>query len=464
MLALWAKFNTGILKWFLAATLLVIPLYPKFPLFNVPGTYVAVRAEDFLLTIISALLFWYLAGNWQTFWRDKLNQAFFLFFIAGFISLLSGIFLTQTVVPHIGLLHWARRIEYVIPFFAAFIFVRKYKGVRFFGEILFIDILLIFLYAVGQKYFDWPVISTQNSEFAKGLALRLVPGARLHSTFGGHYDLAAFVALVFPICFAYFFTIKKWGYRFLLLIGTVIPGFWLLIQTESRISFAAYLVGVTLTLWLLKKKLLIVPVVVGSILVMLTFSNLGNRYLHTLKIYQDKILQKIQLNLLPTPVWAQEVEGATAPKRKESTILEKTPSPNVIEDRSTSIRLNVEWPRALRSFYKNPLLGTGYSSITLATDNDYLRLLGEVGLIGALAFFLIIARLFKLMLNFFHHTKKFNVQTAFVAGFAGSLVAMLINATFIDVFEASKVSIIFWLISGAAIGAIYKHDANQGFV
>ena len=37
-------------------------------------------------------------------------------------------------------------------------------------------------------------------------------------------------------------------------------------------------------------------------------------------------------------------------------------------------------------------MGTGFSSITLATDNDFLRLLGETGITGFMAFFLIFKR------------------------------------------------------------------------
>ena len=57
--------------------------------------------------------------------------------------------------------------------------------------------------------------------------------------------------------------------------------------------------------------------------------------------------------------------------------------------RSFQIRLNIEWPRAIRAFWKNPFLGTGYSSITIATDNDYLRILGETGIFGLLSFVLL---------------------------------------------------------------------------
>ena len=77
----------------------------------------------------------------------------------------------------------------------------------------------------------------------------------------------------------------------------------------------------------------------------------------------------------------------------------------VFEDRSTSIRLAVEWPRAMRAFYKSPFLGTGYSSITLATDNDYLRALGETGILGLTSFVLIFINMFIVFKNI-HLTKQ----------------------------------------------------------
>ena len=81
--------------------------------------------------------------------------------------------------------------------------------------------------------------------------------------------------------------------------------------------------------------------------------------------------------------------------------------------------MNVEWPRAIRALKKNPLLGTGYSSITLATDNDYLRLLGETGVLGFLAFLLIGVRLIKRYLIAYPFKKLKEVETGFIVGLIG---------------------------------------------
>lgn len=445
------ELNEKVLKYGTAALLLVVPLYPKFPLFNIPGTYVAIRLEDFLIAFLALSLFLFNGKHILAFLKSPIGRALLLFLITGFVSLLSGILVTKTVSPHLGFLHWARRVEYIIPFFIAFWAIRKGNNTRFFVEVIFITVFVAFLYGAGQVYAGFPVISTQNEEFAKGLALQYVPGSRLHSTFAGHYDLAAFLVLAFPIVLSLFFVIKAWLYRGALLLGVAAPAFWLLMRTESRVSFAAYLLGIILTLWLVKKRLFIVPVVAVSILLMGTVGGLGERYLYTINVYKQKIMNGEFLNLAPSPVWAQE---NSAPARLNT--MQERPEAPVVEDRSTSIRLNVEWPRAIRAFSKNPLLGTGYSSIGLATDNDYLRLLGEVGLIGFLAFWLVIARIFESLIGFFKRTKTLDLEKGFVAAFVGGFAGLLLNATFIDIFEASKVAIVFWTLAGIAIGIAYK--------
>ena len=430
-------------KYGIAALLLAIPLYLKFPLFNVPKTYVAVRLEDFLLLILFvAWFFYFLQHDKKEFLKSKLTIALFLFVVVGFLSVVNGIFLTGTVVPHLGFLHFVRRLEYIFPLLLGIIVLRKMATPRFFLETLFIAGFVVFLYGLGQIYAGFPVISTQNEEYAKGLALQLIPGVRIHSTFAGHYDLAAFLVLLFPLAFAYLFTLKRFWQQILFLGIFILPPFWLFLQTESRISFVSYLIGVTITLWVIKRRIFIFPFLIVSLLGMFFFSDLGSRYTNTIQFYKERVSEEIQF---PKTVYANnDIVGKVLG----------------VEDRSTSIRLNVEWPRALRAFFKNPILGTGYSSITLATDNDYLRMLGETGIAGALAFLLVLLRVVGGFGKFLRSAEKFDMRTAFVGGFAGSLAGMLVNATFIDVFEASKVAIIFWTLAGIAVG-IVAHSREE---
>jgi len=118
------------------------------------------------------------------------------------------------------------------------------------------------------------------------------------------------------------------------------------------------------------------------------------------------------------------------------------PVNTVVSDISFATRLQIEWPRAINAFKKNPLLGTGPSSITEATDNDYLRWLGEFGILGTSLFLFIFYKLGRLVWS----------KNIISLGFLFGLGALLFNATYIDVFEASKVAYTFWTVAGLFVG------------
>ncbi len=137
-------FNGNMGKYLLTAILLVVPLFPKFPAFRIPGTYVAVRLEDFL--ILFTLLFFAIPilQNIKSIFKNNISRSILIFLGIGLISLISGIYLTQTVDLKIGLLHWFRRVEYLSLFFVSFVYVRSNKDNNLFFDYA-IKILLIFI-------------------------------------------------------------------------------------------------------------------------------------------------------------------------------------------------------------------------------------------------------------------------------------------------------------------------------
>src|SRR5689334_12929149 len=76
-----------------------IPLYPKFPLLNIKGTFVAVRLEDFVIAFAVSIwaIYLVLSNQLQGFLKDKLNQALLLFFFIGGVSTFSAYFLSHSV-------------------------------------------------------------------------------------------------------------------------------------------------------------------------------------------------------------------------------------------------------------------------------------------------------------------------------------------------------------------------------
>lgn len=419
-------------KYLVTALLLIIPLFPKFPAFRIAGTYVAVRLEDFLILATLLVFIIPIISNYKLLIKDKTIRSILLFLIIGLVSLISGIYLTQAVPLKIGLLHWLRRVEYMSLFVVGFVYVKSIlqkDGVNhFFGyilKLLLIINLIVFLYGLGQRYFNLPVIITQNEEYSKGVALRWTPGAHINSSFAGHYDLASYLVLTMPLFISAFFYYKD-KYSKIILGGSILIGFWLFSVAVSRISIVAFLMATTISLFLLKKYKEIVVVVAISLVAFGFSPDLRTRYQRIFDVVKQKL---------------------------SSLVIVHADEGNVNEDRSTSIRFNVEWPRAIRAFQKNPLVGTGYSSITLATDNDYLRALGETGILGLSAFILIFISLF-----FVLKVYQFNgsLDSVFIASFIGSTIGILVTAVFLDIFEASKFATIYWLFAGLVIGKVSK--------
>lgn len=433
-------------KYLFAAVLIFIPLYPKFPLFTVPFSSVAVRAEDFLIALVWGVFFLKLIFKRKINF-PRITFQFFVFFFVAFASCLSAIFITKNVQPVIVLLHLFRRLEYMSVFFLIYFAGREAGTRRYYLELILLPAIGVFLYGIAQIYLGAPVISTMDTEASKGIALTLRPGVTLNSTFAGHYDLAVYLTMVLTFLMAISSQIQTWLKR-LPFIGLFIMFLWLFMQAGSRISLPSLLLSVCVVTYFYRKYLL--GLLFGCLI--LGFIATSPQYVDRFKSIFNLFVSKITYVVL-APVYAQEnatVSATPTPVTDNSTL-----SPVKPQDISTSIRFNVEWPRAIRSFYKNPFFGTGYSSITLATDNDYLRSLGETGLLGLLSFLALLLGIGKHLWEKVKTVK--GIDKIIIVAAIGIFVAFLTTATFIDVFESSKIAILFWAFMGLAF-SIKQND------
>lgn len=499
----------GLLAGFL---LVFIPLYPKWPLFDILYGYnVRVRLEDFFVAGMIILYgIWFLRRKF-TIPKEITVVGLIGYLIIGLISCLVAIFLIQTVpllVPHIEktFLHWLRRVEYFSLFFIFLISIKSMKQARVYIFLFFVTLLAVIIYGYGQKYLYWPAFSTMNREFSKGWWLYLSEHARVLSTFGGHYDLAGYLVIALTMGWSLFFGIKKilWKVVMLLLIA---GGFWLLILTASRISFAGYIIGlcVVVFFWMFKKSLgwgisrLFITVGL-SMLIMLSFGDLSERFLRVIHL-SDRVnsIRSILLNPTGAPpknnamflqnnlaavTSSSDVPPSTSKPGDinrdappllipivtasgSATFVEKprTYSSNaVMYDLSTGIRLDATWPRAIAGFKSDPLFGSGYATLTKtnkfeftdaeSTDSDYLRALGETGAFGFLFFFGSIISMAYVAWRSLGGIKD-NFLYAIATGLIGLIAGLLVNATTIDIFEASKVAYVFWGISGIVMASLY---------
>jgi O-antigen ligase len=459
------------LIWGVVAIILTIPLYMKFPLFWVRGSFVSIRLEDLLILFVYILWFIYLVltASVKKFFADRINRTILLFFIVALLSVFSAGFLTQTADLKLALFHLGRRVELIMLMPLVISVTKDKRQIKVYLFVFFISLILVNIYAFGQKYFHFPVVSTINSELSGGSVYSLNPGDRVNSTFAGHYDLAVYLMMAVTVLtsvFFYFFDKVKKGFRNAIysvyIAFAAVVSFVVLVMTAARLSFLAVVAGVFLSLILVGKKKYLLVFAALLLVLALYPSQLRDRFYQTVRV---NILQTF--GTYQTLTEEQELRSKlnipTLPQKKDEEVLFFEGAPDVTPGeptdptsigiyRSLNIRTQVEWPRAIRAFIKNPLLGIGYSSIGLATDNDVLRSLGEVGILGTWAFVLVLYAVGKEILT--NYKKLTGFSKYFTSGIIAMMAAFILNSLLIDVFEASKVASIFWLLIGINITLI----------
>jgi len=478
------QLDENLVKILLVGFIFLVPLWPKLPIKMINYTYIAIRFDDIYLAILAFVFFVQLLRK-KVLINRKFIFPFAFFLLAVISSYLWNSYISKVIeFPHLGLLHTLRRIEYMIMFFIASSVIKTKKDFWQIISFFFFSVLIVVLYGLGQKFLNFPAVQTMNPEYAKGYILYLTPEARISSTFGGHYDLAIYLVLAIPLILSFYFSKKKSTYLYLFIVALLI-----LLYTSSRSSFIAYFVATVAFLLFIKKfKFLIFTLVLTAALMFIT-GEITKRFLQTFQVRRilidDRtgavyIGQKITTKDLPAgsfyvklknqstgdnldtfrdQVVQDKVDQATLSGELTAKETEKyvatlsanlRPVNTVVSDISFATRLQVEWPRAINAFKKNPLLGTGPSSITEATDGDYFRWLGEFGLLGTIAFLNILFLIIKMIWD---SVKKLEIDEKLIGyGFIFSFFALFINASYIDAFEASKVAYTFWTIAGLYIG------------
>lgn len=129
-------------------------------------------------------------------------------------------------------------------------------------------------------------------------------------------------------------------------------------------------------------------------------------------------------------------------------------------DLSFTTRFQGEWPKAFAAFKRNIIFGSGYGSISLAVDNNYLRILGEIGLLGFASYIVIFVVSAIYMKRILPQVDSPFVKS-FTFGFAAGIFGLFLNAVLIDVFEASKIAFILWLLMGVVIGVLHLYEIKR---
>ena len=492
--------DNNLLRYLTIGFIFVIPLAPKLPLQMINYTYIALRIDDIYMAIL-AIVFGVQFLRKKVQLPKKITLLFIAFWSSVMISFIWGYYVQKTIIfDHLGFLHALRRIEYMFIFLVILTQVKSINDFKFFLKMLFISVFIFVLYGYGQKYLGWPAVQTMNPEYAKGYILILDPWSRISSTFAGHYDLSAALTLLLPIMIGFAVSYQQLRYilLFSLSIGT-------LVLSATRASYIGYILSISSYLLYIRKfNILIYAFIITAVATPLS-DNLANRITRTFQptkvsidtetgdarvnrrlrpddlppgdfgantiIPGEKSLTlsdlsaeeqlaarlKIQDDIIEESIRdgksysADEINSAVDEMLQRQVFVTK-----YLPDISISTRLQVSWPRAIAAFMKNPFLGSGPSSLGEATDGDYFRWLGEKGLLGTGLFLSIFTVIAFTIFSRARQMEKRNsyIFHGFIFGFAGAFI----NASTIDIFEASKFAYIFWFTAGVfyAGSSLYK--------
>jgi len=520
-----------------------IPLYPKIPLYSPIEAYIVrIRLED-LFVLITALIWLIQSIRGKIKWRAPIFWFVLAYAVAGALSVIDAVVVIKTIpfqMLHLGksLLHYFRYLEYFSLLFITFSAVKSKKNLYLILVTMVLTLVAVVIYGYGQRFYYWPVYSTMNREFSKGVRLVLTEHARVQSTFAGHYDLGGYLVIILPLILALALGVKKKVYKFLLYLAHWL-GLWLLVVSASRTSFLAYLVGISLVIllfglkqsrikaklwWMFSREMLMVIMV--AITMFYYGDDMNERFLQVIntvpkvastyhylndkrKILFDGNIEKFFFGDEGWPEWlAFKMPEATKPENsltveeatvlvssderpvpyrpsdvyedipdlvevatisaegKTETILVEKPrtfSANALEHGlSLAIRLDALWPMAINGFKMNPLTGKGYATLGKegayqfteadSTDNNYLRTLGETGILGFVSFYGVIVT--AIYFAFRGYGQKDELLVTLSIGFIASSFGLLVNASYIDVYAASKVAFSYWGLTGFYLASV----------
>jgi O-antigen ligase len=133
-----------------------------------------------------------------------------------------------------------------------------------------------------------------------------------------------------------------------------------------------------------------------------------------------------------------------------------------MEALSFKLRLFV-WMYNIQLFLKSPIFGWGPSSLTLSTitDNEYLYMARNYGIIGILAFFFLLFTFYWIARRISKRPDIDSASLAFAKGMQGGMVCFLIAGIAANNYSNHQLMSIFWALFGVLLAAERMLDRKQ---
>lgn len=381
---------------------------PEIIVGHLPQRDIVVRVEDFFILFLSmyGMSQYLLLRRSSSFIKVPVNKYIWIYIILFTVSTLRGM-ITADLNLLKGLFYIIKYIEYFLVFFVTLYVLRHKDQVRLYIKALFFTFVCVNGYALFQ------VGHTQRVSAP-------FEGAGEPNTLGGYQVLMVAVAM------GIFLQTKKLCWKvwmLLVVLLTVVP----FLHTYSRASYMALLPMYLTFVWLCKKQRFGLIIMLGVVMAV------GGVMLP--QKVKDRVLYTFQPHYQAT-IETAEIFG-----------IKLGPSASARIQRARQV---------IRKWKESPYLGYGITGLGFI-DSQYVRTLGEMGLLGMMSFMALLLALF----YYARHSYKVSTDPLLqgvAVGFAAGHIGMIVHALTANTYIILRIMEPYWFLA-ALVMAIPRLEA-----
>lgn len=278
--------------------------------------------------------------------------------------------------------------------------------------------------------------------FNSGVAQDTLTQGRISSTFNGAYEFSAFLLLILPIYLMLLLNKGKNKVKYAIMCLIIL---FCIYVTDSRSSLIISIFIVGIVFFKLAKKSIQQMIINISLILCILISFVFINPFKNIELSRFQTISFDGVKRIFEITWES--------KNFEKYVLygswygDSRYTLNQIDsagmDASLYLRIS-HWMQMIDGFLKYPILGLGVSISGSAADGNYIRILCESGILGTLAWIALLYYIYKS----FDNRNMIDIIVKY--GF----ISIVIGATLIDLFEASKVMMMFWFM----LGIVYSYE------
>ena len=415
---------------------LILMVFPKIDVIKISES--GIRIEDVLTAIVLLLLLPNLRNILKSENLKKITGIFGIYILLCFFSTFLG--WSHGYVNLISsVLFVFRKIEYFVFIYFGYQYYERQKEKKLNLD-KFVNIITFFHLGICLLQ----LFGVMGSFNAGGYSPNLHQG-RITSIFNGSYEFSAFMLIITAY---YISSLSFKGFKKnskLNILGLFVASL-LIFLSNSRISVLILLLECALGI---VRKL---HIAFNKKTILLIGSSLLSVFLICALIWNSGLLKNTRFAEISLNGYVETIKCAMENRNFDAYVntgnwMTNERCANVGTDASFNLRFN-HWAQLLDGLFMHPVFGLGPSITTEAADGNYIRILVESGVVGMILWILVLIQIFKSF-------KKKEWMNYFAKL---SFYSILIGAIFIDLFEASRIMPIFWLIVGWVISYNEKSE------